>query len=392
MTKELLVFVPGLSARAPAKFTGRLVLNLKNYAVTRGEAFVGGGSEDSAAATPEGAAGGAVTFEHTPSSPAGATSQIVLREVVWGDVPMRLTELSGKDKFLQGLRLLGWAVASLLSAPAVLGANKYQWACMLGALLVLFFWYIGIIAAVPTAIDYAILPDWAGEWLREASGAAAEYIESLSLGGLQIWVVTSFIMGFLPVTAVVDAAYAMKQYVRDGQIDGRPGLVGEEARVRIANALNEIRKEQEADGPIYTRITFLAHSFGAVPTIETLAVYRADLRAPVRLITLGAPIAFAGALRPEVVRAARSFMETGEAPGGISLDSWRCIWTRWDYLSSDPTRVGPAGGPAWPGFSSQRLSGSWSPALLRDHGRYFDDDPVAGAILERGTSAAGGLP
>ena len=39
MMKELLVFVPGLSARAPAKYTARLTVNLKNYAVTRGEAF-----------------------------------------------------------------------------------------------------------------------------------------------------------------------------------------------------------------------------------------------------------------------------------------------------------------------------------------------------------------
>jgi hypothetical protein len=221
--------------------------------------------------------------------------------------------------------------------------------------------------------------------LQDSLGAVSHAIKGLSFGGVQIWVLTSFIMGLLPVTAVVDAAYAIKQYIRDGQIAGRTGLVGEEARVRIANALNEIHKEQgSTNGPTYTRITFLSYSFGTIPTIEALSTYRADLRAPVRLITLGAPITFVGALRPAITETARSFIETGKAPGGSSLASWLCFWSPLDYMSSDPADISNT---KWSGFSSNPLKGSRSLWLSHNHDLYFDDDDVAKAILEHSCNA-----
>lgn len=388
MTKELLVFVPGLSARAPAKYTVRLVTNLKNYSTSRGESFAAS-AEDTARAAPEGAAGGSVTFEHTGLGTGAATRQIVFREVVWADIPARLTELSGKDKAWQGLRLLAWASASLITAPRVLWSNTYQSVCIVGALLILLFWYAGIAATLPTVIDWTVLPDESATRLREVLAGMSVSLEAVSHAGLQTWIATSVTMGLLPVTAVVDAAYAMKQYTQDGRTEGRAGLVGEDARVRIANALNEVRKEQAGAGrAAYARITFVAHSFGAVPVIEALAAYGADLRAPVRLITLGAPLAFAGALRHDVSDAARTYMTTGKAERGTALAGWRCIWTRWDYASSDPASLRRAKAPKWAGFTDKRLQGSWSIWLLANHDRYFDEDYVAAAILDLDEPAA----
>jgi hypothetical protein len=382
MSKELLIFVPGISARASGKYTERLVNNLKNYMEGQGGSVKIAGGNASAAA-PDGAGGEPFTFEYSLGGPEAGTRQIALREVVWADLPIRLTELSGKDKFLEGIRLLGWVGGSLLTSPALLWANKYQALCMSGALLILVIWYLGLIITVPTAIDYSLLPDTLSASLKALLGDFADTMQTLSVDGVRIWVVTSLIMGLLPVTAVVDIAYAMKQYLREEQIKGGVGFVGEEARVRLANTLNAIRKEQAAsDAPIYSGITFLAYSFGAIPTIDMLAGYRADLRAPVRLVTLGAPIAFVAALRTDFSKKVRSFIETGEAPGGIRLLGWSCIWSSLDYISSDPASITSN---HHGGFVSKPLSEfSWSPNLVANHDRYVSEDAVAAVILDHG--------
>lgn len=386
MSKELLIFVPGISARARGRYTERLLKNLKNYLEGQGGSIKIVGQDPSASA-PDGAGGGPITLEYTFGSPDAETRQIVLCEVVWADLPLRLTELSGKDKFFEGLRLLGWAGGSLLSSPALLWANKYQSICMLGALLILVIWYLGLIVTVPTAIDYSgILPEHVSENLKLLLGDFANAIQTLSVGGVTIWVATSFIMGLLPVTAVVDIAYAMKQYLRDEQNKVGLGLVGEEARVRLANTLNAVRKEQAADGGrSYSGITFLAYSFGAIPTIDMLAGYRADLGAPFQLITLGAPIAFVAALRPEFRKKVQSFIETGETPGGAKLLGWRCIWAPSDYISSKPDSISRN---HYEGFASKPLNLLWSLHLTANHDRYVNEDEVAAVILDPGTQQA----
>lgn len=386
MGKELLIFVPGISARTSGKYTERVVKNLRNYIEGKGGSIKIVG-EDPSAVAPDGAGGGPMTFEYTFGSPDAEARQIVLREVVWADLPLRLTELSGKDKFFEGLRLLGWAGGSLLSSPVLLWANKYQSICVLGALLILVIWYLGIIVAVPTAIDYSgIVPEQVSGNLKLLLGDFANTIQTLSVGGVTIWVVTSFIMGFLPVTAVVDTAYAMKQYLRDEQNKGGLGLVGEEARVRLANALNAVRNEQKArDGQTYSEITFLAYSFGAIPTIDMLAGYQADLRAPFRLITLGAPIAFVAALRPEFLKKVRSLIDTGATPSGAKLLGWCCIWAASDYISSKPDSISRH---CYEGFVSKSLTFLWSLNLTKNHDRYVDEDEVAAVILDHGTQRA----
>jgi hypothetical protein len=369
MEKELLVFVPGLTARAPDKYTGRLIRNLENYAQRHGGEWVRDQPD----------AGAAVAYTYHPASDGAGPWQIVFREVVWGDIPTRLSEQPARTKFGQGFSLLGWVGGSLLRAPRGILANKYQLACMLGALLVLVFWYLSVLVVFPTAINYALLPEDLTKPLQTVLGASAEAIEGFSLLGVQVWVVTSFLMGLLPVTAVVDAAYGMKQYVRDERGDADTGLVGEEARARIANALTELRKEQEAsvaaggqggngDGA-YRRVTILAHSFGAVPTVEELHDYGRTLGVPIRLVTLGAPLRLAGVRRPTLAKAAEALRD------GRALTSWHCMWFSRDYLSSEPE------GEASARFRPEKLGFSWSLWPLANHARYFDDDRVAEVLL-----------
>lgn len=170
----------------------------------------------------------------------------------------------------------------------------------------------------------------------------------------------------------------MKQYLLDESGESETGLVGEEARVRIARALTDLWREQNEaeaveDGPsgAYGRITILAHSFGAVPVVEALETYRRPLGAPIRLITLGAPLGLAGAQRRELARAVAALRD------GDRLASWHCVWSERDYLSSDPDaaeseRFKPLPvGPSWTRWG-------WPSA---NHAKYFDNDDVAEVIL-----------
>lgn len=380
MANELLIVVPGLSVRAPEKHNGQLLTNIANVAAGRGRVI--GGPAGASARVATGAAGGDVVFQHPAGRERPEATTFVLREVVWGDIPTRLTELGAIAKFKQGFFLLAWVAYSLVRRPGVLRANKYQSAAMIGSLLLLVLWYIGVIIAVPTVVDSALLPDGVGDRLREAFGTFASAVSGASVWGVKLWVVTSLLMGLLPVTAVVDAAFAMRQYVGDGRTADRSAIVGEEARLRIAKALTKAATEQDAEGgKPYGRITVLTHSFGAVPTLEALAAFGADLKAPVRLITLGAPLVFAGALRRRFLDAARSFREAGEGVEGLRLESWTCFWSRRDYLSSRPADL-HRGADAWPGFVDRELDSTSNLSLGGEHGRYFDEDDVAAAILD----------
>jgi hypothetical protein len=98
MERELLIFVPGLTARAPDKYTSRLIRNLENYAQRRGAEW-GRDQPD---------AGAAVAYSYQPPSADARPWQIVFREVVWADIPTRLSEQPAHIKFGQGFSLLGW--------------------------------------------------------------------------------------------------------------------------------------------------------------------------------------------------------------------------------------------------------------------------------------------
>ena len=369
MDKELLVFVPGLSARAPDKYRKRLNKNLENYALSLGGKFALDQSS--------------TTATYSPPAAGVPPRQIVFREVVWGDIPVRLSEKHALKKFGQGFLLLGWIGGSLLRAPGAVLGNKYQLGCMLGAILVLVTWYLSIIVALPTVVDYTPLPRILGDSLRLFLDSSVGAIKGFSILGMQVWVVTSFLMGLLPITVVVDTAYAMKQYVRDEGGESNTGLVGEEARTRIANALTELSEEQEAataassddggQGGVYRRVTILAHSFGAVPVIEELSTYARPLGIPIRLITLGAPLRLAGGLRPDLAKAVTALRDGSK---GTKLSIWHCMWSDRDYLSSEPDTTESER------FKPVPLSFSRILRPSANHGRYFDDNSVAEVILD----------
>lgn len=381
MTNELLILIPGLSTQVPGKHCERLVNNLRNQAASRGGEFqnADGGAPDGLPATN---AVGVTVFEYTPGEDQSEARRITLREVVWSDIPTRLSEISAVEKFRRGTSLLLWTLACLLSRPRVLLAHKYQSACIVAGLLILVLWYLGIVIAIPSALVTSMLPAGLGEQVGEALGAFGTAVTNASAWGINLWVATSFLMGLLPVTLIVDAAYSLKQYVDDERTTNDVRLVGEEVRLRISNALRAVRREQEAEGgPVFNRVTLLAYSFGAIPVVEALAAFSAPLHAPVRLITLGAPVAFTGALRPQVAGEASSLRNTGKVVGGLELESWHCIWSRWDYIGSNPSDLGFPGYAVWSGFKDEPIQGQFHLSLLRDHGRYFDDDVVASAIF-----------
>ena len=57
-------------------------------------------------------------------------------------------------------------------------------------------WYLGLIVAVPTAIDYSgIVPEQVSGNLKLLLGDFANTIQTLSVGGVTIWVVTSSLWG-----------------------------------------------------------------------------------------------------------------------------------------------------------------------------------------------------
>lgn len=379
MLKELVLFVPGLSSTAPAKYDSRFRKNLEHVAGGRGGIF-----EKADDALTRGIPGGATAFEYDPRTSGAERSLIVFREVVWGDLPRRLSDLSSFEKFKHGFGLLFWATASLLSKLRVFRANKYQWFCMLGSLLTLVLWYLGVLMAVPTALDYALLPEPFRDAARSSLGSVADAISGVSAGGVNLWILTSVLLGIFPVTALVDSAFAMKQYFRDSPTNDDSGFVGEEARARIANALKAVRTEQCApDGPAYSRITVLTHSFGAAPALEALAEFGVDLKAPVQVITLGAPLSLITAMRPRFEQVVREFCAAGRSSRGTTLAAWRCVWSPHDYVASDPDTVLPAGPSLGRSLHNEPIQGSPGYWLFNDHGAYFDDDHVAAIILDR---------
>src|SRR5690348_7470210 len=130
MEKELILFVPGLSSRTPAKYSSALVRNLSNEASKNAGSFRIAG-DGAVGSSPDGAAGGAVAYEYSSGPDVPEPKIIVFREVVWGDIPRRLSELSAFQKFWQGFVLLFWGFSSFFLHIRAAMANKYQWAALL---------------------------------------------------------------------------------------------------------------------------------------------------------------------------------------------------------------------------------------------------------------------
>jgi hypothetical protein len=373
MKKELLLFVPGLSSTKPGNYTAALMKNLTNFA----------GEQNTGAKFAQ-ADGDSNAYLYTPAEESEPARLYEFREIIWADLPTKLSALHAVKKAIKGLSLLGFA-APLFIRPRVIWGNKFQVFAAFGSAVVLLLWYISVIIVVPgvAANYYGLGGTPADGWIEAASGWLTAALAWL----VPVWAGASALMLVLPVTRFVDGASAMKQYLRDED------SVAEAARQRVVEALTEVRtKEFEADReglhPPYDRITVLAYSFGAVPTIETLNNFfhggAVPPRIPIRLVTLGAPLPLAAATRKRVADA------VDKLAGGPLLSKWHFLWSPSDWLSADPANIGLPRQEDSERFEPHKLNLAGHGWLAKTHSAYFAEDSLAEILLDE--AADGGAP
>jgi hypothetical protein len=151
--------------------------------------------------------GGPVAYTYRPPNASAPTTRVEIHEIVWADLPTRLSELHPAVRAFAGFRLLARTLGLLLLRPGVIWGNKYQFITVSGSLLILFFWYVGVLVVVPAAlVEYFALPDVFAAPLKALEGLFGRWRNEAGIFGVQLWAAASALMALLPVSRVVEGA------------------------------------------------------------------------------------------------------------------------------------------------------------------------------------------
>ncbi|MBN8227300.1 hypothetical protein JYK02_07225 [Corallococcus macrosporus] len=304
-----------------------------------------------------------------------STRSLDVYEAFWADLIPSLTRMGLKDRVLGGLELLAyWLFSGVWKG---FRQRKVLTTSIVSGLVLLLFWYTSTLILFFSALKQdptfpaMALPDTtvrsANSMLRHLADVVAP--AASTLGSWKGWVLLSLLMGALPVHRAVDVANLVHRYLTDKLM--RNGVVGlrTDLRHRVHATLRAV-----VESGAYSRVTVVAHSFGAAMAVDVLADFRSSSSTAIRLVTLGGPLELLARRAEWFEKEIQRCADNGQLIQWIDFHSdedWFCTKTP---FRADDTRLihRPIQQKASLGA---RMSGE-------THNRYLGDARVLQALLE----------
>ncbi|RKG74505.1 hypothetical protein D7W79_22700 [Corallococcus exercitus] len=305
----------------------------------------------------------------------GAKRSVDVYEAFWADLIPSLTRMGLRDRVLGGLELLVyWGFSGVWKGFL---KRKVLTSSLVVGLVFLLYWYLSTLLLFFSALQQdptfptMALPDSTLSAANSMLKGLARVVAPVAsgLGGWKGWVLLSLVMSALPIHRAVDAANLSHRYLTDALMGN--GVVGlrTELRSRVSATLRAV-----VESGTYSRVTVVAHSFGAAMAVDVLADFRSKSGTPIRLVTLGGPLELlarrADWLEKEIQRCADND-QLIQWLDFYSDEDWFCTKTP---FRADDTRLihRPIQQKASLGA---RMSGE-------THNRYLGDARVLQALLE----------
>jgi hypothetical protein len=305
---ELILFVPGLSGAEAEIYLDKFVTGFVEHA--KGSAI----NVEQTESGNEGQNRNSIQIK----AASGIYNTIDIEVVPWADLASKLSAETPAKKIIRGLSLLGFWVLNP-NVWSVVSASKYMLISTVFAVLMTMMWYLGVLSifvstlaatSEPVATEHHEVVLSLFNWLMFGLIQLADWLNSASL-----FVLSGIAVTLLPVTAIVDIAYASQNYLLN-----RNSFFNK-ARLRLTTALNRATCNSK-----YQSITIVAYSFGTVVAVEALQFYQGNKA--VRLITLGSPLLLLCAISPRVKAAVSALTDKTQ------LVQWLDFYSDQDWLCS----------------------------------------------------------
>lgn len=261
--KEAIIFIPGSTKNQRGK---ALDVLLEGLTYCSDIAHIGEAS-DIAIKGHQGKSVGATFFN-------GEEKIVDLYEAYWNDLTYPLEEGNAIKKFFKATGVLHFWFFSKVWL-AIFKSSRLI-VSSLFTILVLLFWYIGILLIALAALQH------------ETSLNSIEFLKPTitwlaNIGGkgetLSIWLALSLLMSFFPVEAIIGSIYFTKEYLQRD-------LIKHTSRKRVLNLVHEVFKSNQ-----YEQVTLVAYSFGVVVATDFVSNYQnGNPGKKIRLLTLGGPL------------------------------------------------------------------------------------------------------
>ena len=269
---EAVIFIPGFYAGPRNKYLDDYLLLGLTTRLENRQVEVGGEEVKI-----QGHSGKRVIYD----APDEQNKTIDIYEVYWNDLINPLSAKSVKDQAFRGFFLFGYWLFSGIWRMSRKSRTLFLQFLLFMLLHVL--WYYGTLIVILTTLGQN--PSSFGlqvpaEWTPKLAEIGK------SLGGWQIWIITSFILSLLPmpISSIVDLTDFTTRYLQD-ETQAGIGAVRDKIRQRVEKTLNDVIKQDE-----YERVTVLAHSFSVIIAIDLLADYQPRTKKPIRFISMGGAV------------------------------------------------------------------------------------------------------
>lgn len=268
-TKELILFIPGISDKKQGEYLEMLMGGITNYCEGNGIPLVGSSTNDDDSS---------ITRKIELQISDTDKKIIDIKEIYWGDLRPNLSAKTALVKMIRGFDLLiYWALS-----PNVWRQRKYSQYLvfnMIITLLILVLWYIGILSLGLKAIGLtsftpSLSPGFT-EWFLEKATELGN-----SIANMNLWLPSTLIMSIIPINNIINTIHSAKSYIqnRDGLFHKSCGRI----RKEIINVLSNNHD--------YNKVTVLSHSFGVVLSTEVLANLSIESTTRIHKVSLGGPL------------------------------------------------------------------------------------------------------
>jgi hypothetical protein len=202
----------------------------------------------------------------------GETKTIDFYECYLSDLVPRLSERRALPKLWEGTQILFfWAFSGLWKS---LRAEPYLVLSAIVSSGVFLLWYFSVLALGLTALGEMKLEENSGLLLQAVKLAS---FLGAALGNWGLWLGLTTLLGLVRADRLADIGYFTRSYLGSDLFRGT-------IRSRVRDPLDRLTTSEQ-----YSRVTVLAHSFGALVATDALAQFKYRAGPALGVITLGAP-------------------------------------------------------------------------------------------------------
>lgn len=286
---------------------------------------------------------------------------IEIYEVYWDDVIDRLSSKKERDKFFSGFQTIFYW---LQNSFKVINLSIYIFLQSTILMLLLIFWYIGIILVVFESVSQD--PSFLGLFEIPQDFASQLGSFSSSFQAWKIWIIVSAIVALLPISldTIVDLIDFSRRYSNNYKNEKNKSY-----RSLVRNRLQATVDDVVQVGD-YDRITILSHSFGVLISTDFLGDYQPanqQLHPSFRYITWGGVM--------ETSKSSNSWLaaDVNKCIRSEYVKQWNEFYSKQDWLS------GPISHQKSPKYISKEIKFNLSffkKVLGLSHKQYFAEDKL----------------